>query len=674
MAYGTKYELVFSDVLTKVKKIEILKKNYSSSKVSSLVGQAEPVVIKWNANDDPYNSAILGSVCTLNLFTTDTISYDDFYEHDEREYKVKISYKDSSNVYQTYWIGYLVVDRFKEQYKANPVAFSLNAYDGLGTLDNFSTPISSNPFNEATGIFNSVRIADILANLDLDFDIYVQADLLAPYFGTPTFPIRKRVMSESLITSGRNELINKFDLPTCKKQLEAILKNYNCRIFQSYGRWYIVENSNIFDANVKSSIFTTAQINGNNPTGIQSSITAQLVSASDEVIQTDIYNSAGVFQSSVNESVLKIVPTNLKNVGGDLIREYIQPINEAKYKFTTTQNTCYEYTRNIGFEYGNYGWVLSSNATLTTDDFAQQGRKSIKLVNAPTTGQTLMFNSNYTGQTAKSWNYYYTGTVAQIGVFAEKDENAVSNFIVQFRIIADRPPNRHYWDDENSTWTTTNTVITRTIDIFNNWQTISVPFTGTGYPTNFTGIQIGIDVLNCTYSGSGIQEIYFDNVGILGNYFRPSGLAAAANDNRQIPSSYIEFAKRTSATNVYSDEKIITGTYYFSTGNGIGTSYGYRRTRDNNVKPMFHRHLQNIMNDYREFQVRYEGTFRNMENDPVSMHNRIWFNFGTSVAQDPQSCYIDGLEYRVKSANAKVIARLPNDDDDISCDFRITSE
>jgi hypothetical protein len=669
MAYGVKYRLEFSDVLTKGKKIEILKDGYTGS-VLPIVGQAEPVVIKWNANDDPYNSPIIGSVCTLNLFTTDTVTYDDFYEHDEREYKVKISYKDTSDVYQTYWVGYLVVDRFKEQYKANPVAFSLNAYDGLGTLDNYFTPIGTNPFNENIGLTNANRIATILNHLDLGLNIYIQADLMTS-FGT--YPKRKVVMTEQLITNGRNEFINKFDLPTGKKQLEAILKNYNCRIFQSYGRWYIVENSNIFDANVKSTINTSAS-SGTTPTGIQTSITAQLVSANDEVIQTDIYNSSGVYQSNSNQSVLKIVPTNLKNVGGNLVREYIQPINEARYKFTTTQNNIYEYTRNVGFEYGSYGWVLSSYASLVTDDFSQQGRKAIKFVNAPTSGETLVFNSDYVGQTAKSWNFYFTGTTAQFGVFAEKDENLVSNFTVQVRIVADRSPNFHYWDDENSTWTTTETTITRTIEVFNNWQTISIPFTGAGYPTNFSGIQIGLQVLNCTYGGSGIQDIYFDNVGIIGNYFKPSGAAAAPNDNRQIPSSYIEFAKRTSATNVYSDKKLISGTYYFRGANGLGTLYNYKRTRDTVVKPIFHRHLQNIMNDYREFQVRYEGTFRNMENDPVSMHNRIWFNFGTSVAQDPQSCYIDGLEYRVKSANAKVIAHLPNDDDDISCDFRITSE
>ncbi len=670
MSYGLKYKLEFSDVLTKGKKIEIFKKDYSGS-VLDMVGQAEPVVVKWNANDDPYNSPIIGSVCTLNLFTTDTVTYDNFYEHDEREYKVKISYKDNSNIYRTYWIGWLVVDRFKEQYKANPVSFSLNAYDGLGTLNNFDAPINTVPSTFGSTLFNRKRIATILGKLNLGLEIYVQADMAITF--SSAYPRTKKVMTETLIQEGRDEFINKFDLPKCKTQLESILKNYNCRVFQSYGKWFIVENSNIFDANVKSAINTTVA-GGGTPSNIRSSITSQLVSAGAEVIQTDIYNSTGVFQSHSNESVLKTVPTNLKNINGDLIREYIQPINESRYKFTTTQNNCYSYTANIGFEYGSYGWIFTSYATLVTDDFSQQGRKAAKLVNAPTSGETLVFNSDYVGQTAESWNHYYTGVSAQIGVFVDKNENTVGSFTVQFRIVVSAPPNFKYWDDVNSTWTSTSTTITRTIDVFNNWQTLSVSFDGTGYPINFTNNQIGIQILNCTYTGTGVEDIYFDNVGILGNYFRPSGLTAAPNDNRNIPSSYIEFVKRSSTTQVYSDEKVITGGYYFGTGNGVVTTYTYKRTRDSVLKPLFQRNLQNIMNDYREFLVRYEGTFRNMDNEPVSIHNRIWFNFGASIAQDPQSCYIDGLTYNVKSATAKVIAHLPNDDDDISCVFRITSE
>lgn len=669
MAYGVKYRLDFSDVLTFGKRVEILKKDYTGTR-NDIIGQAEPVVIKWNANDDYYNSPIVGSVCSLNLFTTDDVSYDNFYEYDEREYQIKVSYKDSSNVYQTYWLGYIVVDRHIEQYKSNPVAFTLKAYDGLGTLDNYSTPLFTSPVNENIGIPNRTRIATILAHLDLDLDIKVQADI-TPFFPlTPTYPSRKAVMKSTLINAGRNELINKFDVPTCKKQLEAILRSYNCRIFQSYGCWYIVENTNIFDFNVKNTIFTTLA-SGGSVSNIRTSIKNQLVSSSDEVIQTDLYNTSGVYQSSSNDSVLRIVPTTLKSVGGDLVREFIQPLNKARYNFKTTQANIYEFTRNVGFEYGSYGWTLTSYASLVTDETDQQGNKAIKLVSAPSSGETLMFESLLS--TAKSWSHNNSGVIAQIGVFPEKNQNGLSAFKLQFQILVVAGPNTHYWDAENNTWTTTATTIQRDIETFNNWQTISINLSANGYPTTLTGQQIGIKIFNCVYSGTGLVDIYFDNVGIIGNFFRPDGTAVTGDTNVNIPSTYIEFAERNNSTLVFSDEKTITGTYYF--GGVPTTDYAYHRTRDYNTrKPIFERHLQNIMNDYREFVVRYEGTFRNEINNPLSMHNRLWFNFGASIAQDQQSCFINGLEYKVKSAYAKVIAHLPNNDDDIDLKFRITTE
>ena len=67
--------------------------------VLPLIGTAEPVVIKWDGDDDFY-SPIIGSTCTLNLFVTDDVQYDNFYAFDEEEFKVKIFYKDASNNYQ----------------------------------------------------------------------------------------------------------------------------------------------------------------------------------------------------------------------------------------------------------------------------------------------------------------------------------------------------------------------------------------------------------------------------------------------------------------------------------------------------------------------------------------------------------------------------------------------
>ena len=89
MAYGVKYELDFSDIKGNARSVQILKKDYTGD-VNSIVGTDNPVIIKYTNDDDFYNP-IIGSSCVLNLKTTDTISYDEFTNFDEREYKVRVN-------------------------------------------------------------------------------------------------------------------------------------------------------------------------------------------------------------------------------------------------------------------------------------------------------------------------------------------------------------------------------------------------------------------------------------------------------------------------------------------------------------------------------------------------------------------------------------------------------
>ena len=673
MSYGVKYRLEFSDVLAYEKKVEILKKNYSGS-VNDMIGQAEPVVVKWNSQNDFYKP-IIGSVCSLNLFITDTVTYDNFYEYDEREYQIKVSYKDSSSAWQTYWLGFIVVDRYREQFKATPTAITLKAYDGLGTLNNYNAPL----VNTDNFYFNTDRISDILNNLGLGFDIYVQADIYTLASGS--YPYKPSVMQDKLITTdvsaGQfNQLDKGADVPKCKDQLEGILKSYNCRIYQSYGRWYIVENSNIFDSNVKSTINSTLA-GGGSVSGIRASIKAQLISASAETINTFKYNSSGVYQSTSQESILRICPTTLKNVGGDLIREYLEPFAKATYKLETSQINKYFYSHNYGFELeGAEDYTINSSyASLVTNSNSVQGNAAFKLSSsAPNSGTTEMFRNDFVNNSGY-WKAWHGGT-AQLSFFADRpNTSSPSSISVQFSICAYSSavsPNTVSWDDVNEQWGLDGSdlhVITRDFDVFNNWHTISVAMQGSNISTA-TQFNVGIVIYNCIYSGSGVNAIYFDNVGITGNFYRPKSLSY--NEDKNLPTKYIEYAVNTSG-NTYSKDYEQKGTFYFK-GTEV-TSFLFERTRDYPTnKTCIGASLQNIMNDYRDFVVRYEGTFRNQQVEPLTLNNRIWFNFGASVFQDSQSCYIDGLEYKVKSANAKVIAHLPNDDDDVSIDLRITSE
>ena len=165
MAYGVKYELDFSDIKGNKRSVQILKKDYVGD-VFAIVGTNNPVIITYTNDTDFYNP-IIGSSCVLNIKTTDTISYDEFINFDEREYKVRVNIgvEDeaadinsplwqvadtnwqetdynwaASTIFQVYWEGFLVSDTFQEAIQSKPFDISLRAIDGLGTLDSYLVP------------------------------------------------------------------------------------------------------------------------------------------------------------------------------------------------------------------------------------------------------------------------------------------------------------------------------------------------------------------------------------------------------------------------------------------------------------------------------------------------------------------------------------------------------
>ena len=100
----------------------------------------------------------------------------------------------------------------------------------------------------------------------------------------------------------------------------------------------------------------------------------------------------------------------------------------------------------------------------------------------------------------------------------------------------------------------------------------------------------------------------------------------------------------------------------------------YYRSRDDHasfVKSIEEIVSQQIMNDYRSFVVRYEGDLYNQGTlVPLSLHNKVWIDFGTGVLQEPVSCYIDSMTYNVKRNVFTVVMHIPNQDDDITSDFK----
>lgn len=665
MAYNVKFRLEFSDDSENGKKIEILKKDYSSTgTVYDLVGAAEPCIITWQGDDNFY-TPIKGSQCTLNLFETDDTNYDNFYEFNEREYQVKIYYKDSSNNYQLYWIGWLVVDTFKEAITTKPFGISLTALDGLGTLNGFDMPLGTATSNSGLG-----WIRKCLDNLDLNLDIHVSQDIENFLTGASDYTIY-----DNINITTYNLQKDKLDINNAKHILEQVLKITNARIFQSFGKWYIINNSSYSGQAVKDNSATTAQ-GGTIPTGIRTAEANNLTTNGTELPKFVVYNYQGTYQSASNVNVLVELPTNLKPIENNLTKEYLRPLNKFEITHKTSQYLKDKFTvlQNSGFE-NDLAYWSTYTATSTTspgaisDDFAKQGNQSFKNTQTQTsanTRKTLTYSNGYgvTNNTA-------IGHILKVNTYFKSSSTYASSTEVSFRWVArieDEDPippqdDPYYWNNSTESWvqTTTPIINTQVADSVDAWEEYkfdlgSSPYTGNLY----------LDFYEPYVEVSGhLEALYYDNITldihrIDGSELFPSidGFEYSRVKTQTGDSGVLQLNDLQLSSNNYNNTNITRAV----------------RPRDDNanfVKSLEEIISQQVLNDYRDHLIRYEGKLYNLDNDPIGLQNKIWVNFGSSVLRESVSCIIDSMTYNVKRNAFEVIMHIPNQDDDEASTFRV---
>ena len=77
---------------------------------------------------------------------------------------------------------------------------------------------------------------------------------------------------------------------------------------------------------------------------------------------------------------------------------------------------------------------------------------------------------------------------------------------------------------------------------------------------------------------------------------------------------------------------------------------------------------QELLNDYRAFVPRYEGTFYNNNSKPITPLAKPYINFGDEF-KGKQAEMIDGMKYNVKANEYSLIMHTSNNDPDESVTF-----
>lgn len=628
MAYNVKYRLEFSDVKGNGRKVEILKDGYIGS-VLPMIGTAEPVVIDWKSKDDFYEY-IIGSTCTLNLMVTDTVSYDDFYLFDEREYKIRVSYKDDLDAYQTYWEGFVVVDAFKEAINTTPYTISLKATDGLGTLKAFDAPTSNSGSQGTTdSAFHYLR--SILNQTFLGFDIYI-ANLIRKDGGATNDTVFHDILINEFGAMKPN-----LTYRNSKELLEAILKATNSKVYQSGGKWYVVSNTNLPTQNVTYKYFS----------------------------------SAGTFLGTSVVDVRTTLPTQMKPIKSNLMAEYLYPVRKAIYQIDLDSKRIIN--TNPHFLYDASEWSIQT----------------------PSTGKyaAVVSDSSYGVKALSAGKYFHTNDIDSVGAdvqsiaipkeyneikqykdievgfsyYIENADGSDETYSFGVKVVADIDGSLpyEYYNFETEQWEEVaqqsdapqKNITTSTINSWGNTKFTVKPYTFDGN-NNPAGI---IVILNRIKQGSGT------GVGQYVKHYIDNFYVAEVLD---LEGGY-EVEKDTTTlarTGVYTSEKNIFSNKLNGSGFAGSIPGLFERPTDASPLPLEVILMQEVINDFRTNRKRYEGTLYKNTSSPVPMfyNNKILVDFGASILQDPVSCYIDSLKYKVKANEYDVVIHLPSQASDQS--------
>lgn len=659
--FATKYRLEFGDDYGDFKYRLLIQERGYSGAVLPMIGSADPVVLQWEGDDDFYEP-IKGSQCTINLMVTDSVTYDNFYEAPEKTYKVLVQWYgydgtgSGPSIWNTFWSGWLVSDTFKELVSTKPYPITLTAIDGLGSIDGYKVNAAAYrpQYSTESGYPLQIKIiADILRNIELDLEIYANHEWLQYRLADPYLPQN---------TAAFDSFIKEGEQMDAKEILSAILKSTNSRIFQADNKWCVIPNSCYEAAGFTTSISGYTAFLGYQPTDIRDLKTGYLTTNNAEVVEFERFSKDGNYLSIVSKDAHIAMPADVQNVGNDLIVEYLPPYKEVSinYNIEPYNRRKYQANPNQFFNYGSTGYVLSEGVIGQFDYTLGNSFYSYRALQGVTNGAFYIPMITTILQPTDENEFVRRGQNMSLNIQFIYDSDATTiNNEFRYSIKWRNGASVQYYDDVNETWSTTIKYIASTSErnnINKTWDSASLDFK---LPTGFDPDELVV-IIYRPFLGS----TFFYNAMYIGE------VSLQAED---LAEQQIHNYKSVQAENseVYEQERTsvehITGVQTFPQYQ-VANGQLAQRPRDNYPTWVKTNRAQvinkEIMNDFRSSVHRYEGTFKNNHYKPLSMLNRLWINFGTSVMQLPDSCIIDTIEANFKRNAYKINMHLPNIDSD----------
>jgi len=401
-----------------------------------------------------------------------------------------------------------------------------------------------------------------------------------------------------------------------------------------------------------------------------------------EMIDYKIFDSDGTYVQTDNEDVLYKTKRDLTPLNVDLVREYERPLKKASLE--TNLSNLYFKNENAHFMYGDEKFTIQPPGSGTSGIISDSDQpvnalsgtkyfKTTELSQETTATASLTISREHLAfpqgkPMTVGFNYYLATTDP-----SDKFELRVKIGLQHTYAAAPTTYDKEY-DFDNEQWIDFNGITgnmkrssTETATV-NSWGKLTLNVKP--YISSSHNGDVHLDVVICRLktvpsgTNSDFAGLYVDN------FFLAETVDFSDN---KVVSTRTQSPQNGTYSAHYRSKDLILSNEAENADYFIGKIEGdFKRQRDSVGKKLEQCITAEILNDYRGYLSRYEGTFRDKGLQPMGFHNKIHVDFGSDVFQEENSCYIDSMKYNVKAAEYDISMHVPNQDDDVSS-FYVTS-
>jgi len=196
-----------------------------------------PIEVEWMSDRDTYKP-ILGSKARIDLHRLSTgPTLPRFTSAGQFEYKARLRYRrNGESTLNDYWCGYIQSSDGNESVNDVSPVTSFTAIDNLAGLEDTMVTVDVTSIAEIN-IFD--KVLEAVYQTGLNLDVLVESGIRSSLGDALT---TSTAHPYSLFTSEEENVLLR-ERMTNKELIEGYLSAFNCKIFQSAGKWFVINAS-----------------------------------------------------------------------------------------------------------------------------------------------------------------------------------------------------------------------------------------------------------------------------------------------------------------------------------------------------------------------------------------------------------------------------------------------